>query len=121
MGYRSDIAIAIHKNIVAEDLINPIIPEALKKEQHLDYGESRYWFLSGWKWYEDYPEVAAIEAFFNYMDENVDPIKTEGTSFTYSPYGALRIGDDDDDVENWGDPSQYDIHLSRSIQSPFTG
>lgn len=121
MGYRSNIAIAIHKNIVAEDLINPIIPEALKKEQHLDYGESRYWFLSGWKWYEGYQEVAAIEAFFNYMDEIVDPIKTEGTSFTYSPYGALRIGEDRDDVQVWGDPDEYDIFLDRSINTPFPG
>ena len=42
MGYRSDIAIAVHKSIIARDLIDPIIPEVLKKEPFQDIGEARY-------------------------------------------------------------------------------
>ena len=121
MGYRSDIAIAIHKNIVARDLIDPIIPDALKNEPHQDNGDTRYWYLSGWKWCRGYLEVAAIEKFFDLLNEEGFQIFNQEHEYSIYPYGAIRIGEDDDDVENWGDPSHYDIHLSRSIQSPFTG
>jgi len=121
MGYRSDIAIAVHKNIFSLDLIHACIPEILKKEPHTQVGDAFYWFLSGWKWYEGYAEIQAIESFFNYMDAQVDPIKINNGDFTYSPYGALRIGADDDDVQSWGDPNEYQIYLQRSIDSPFTG
>lgn len=121
MGYRSDIAIAIHKNIVARDLIDPIIPDALKDEPYSDEEDTRYWYLSGWKWYQEYSDVTSIERFFDLLNEfELQSLNQEETHFI-APYGAIRIGEDDDDVETWGDPSYYGIYLSRSIQSPFTG
>lgn len=120
MGYRSDIAIAVHKKIIALDLINPIIPDVLKKEPHEDKGNTRYWYLSGWKFYDSYPEVQAIEEFFDALDD-MDQIEEPNSTYVMAPYGALRIGENDDDVESWGDPNEYQIFLSRSIDSPFTG
>lgn len=120
MEYRSDIAIAVHKKIIALDLINPIIPEVLKKEPYEDREDVRYWFLSRWKFYGSYPEVQAIQEFFAALDE-MDQVEAPNSTYTFAPYGALRIGENDDDVEYWGDPNEYRIFLSRSIDSPFTG
>lgn len=120
MGYRSDIAIAVHKKIIALDLINPIIPEVLKKEPYKDNMYTRYWFLSGWKFYDSYPEVRAIQEFFDALDE-MEQIELPNATYTFAPYGALRIGEDDDDVQIWGDPNEYQIYLNRSISSPFVG
>ena len=48
MGYRSDIAIAVHKTIIARDLIDPIIPDVLKKEPFQDIKEADTgYFLGG--------------------------------------------------------------------------
>lgn len=123
MSYRSDLVIAVHKQIITEDLINPIIPVALKNEPFCDTELARYWKLEGWKWYESYPEVQEIEAFFNRLDEHELPIRTSNVDptlqFEIGPYGALRIGEDHDDSQQWGDPGEYGVHLKRTIVSPF--
>jgi hypothetical protein len=120
MGYSSDIAIAVHKNVIALDLIDPIIPDALKNEPYQDKGDARYWYLSGWKWYQGYPEVASIEQFFDLLDEKADLIHLPAGN-VFESYGALRIGEDDNDVQTWGDPGSYDIYLKRGIDAPFIG
>lgn len=119
MGYRSEIAIAVHKNIIARDLIDPIIPKVLKEKPFRDIGEARYWFLYGWKFYDSYQEVQDIENFFNALDE--ESIQVPNSTLQYAVYGALRIGENDDDVQTWGDPLEYHIRLNRSISSPFVG
>ena len=119
MGYRSDIAIAVHKTIIARDLIDPIIPEVLRIESFQDIGEARYWLLSGWKFYDSYQEVQDIQNFFNTLDE--ESIQEPNSTYEYAVYGAIRIGESDDDVESWGDPNEYQICLNRSISTPFVG
>lgn len=119
MGYRSDIAIAVHKNIIARDLIYPIIPKVLKEEPYKDIGEARYWLLSGWKFYDSYQEIQDIHNFFDALDE--ESIQEPNSTYRYAVYGALRIGENDDDVQTWGDPFEYHIRLNRAISSPFVG
>lgn len=119
MGYRFDIAIAVHKSIIARDLIDPIIPEVLKEEPFQDIGEARHWLLCGWKFYDSYQEVQDIQNFFDALDE--ESIQEPNSTYQYAVYGALRIGEDDDDVQSWGDPQEYQIYLNRSISSPFVG
>ena len=116
MGYCSDITIAIHKNIVAMDLISPIIPKALKDEKHTDYENGRYWLIEQWKWYDNYPEIQEIEAFFKKLD-SMEAIETD-SAFNIEVYGALRVGEHEDDIQTWGAPHDYEIYLNRSIDSP---
>lgn len=124
MGYSSNLVIAIHKTLLAQDLIAPFIPDALKKEESTDIGDARYWALSGWKWYDRFPEVKAIEGCFNAMDAMENVPDGEPLEGGYQPskmvYGAIRVGEDSDDVQSWGDPSGYDIHLNRFIDSPVS-
>lgn len=125
MGYRSSICIAIHKSIVVQDLIAPIIPDCLKDEPWHDINNARYWKLDDWKWYDNYPDVQAIGAFFEALDE-IEEIKSnydtelnpELATITMSVYGALRIGEEDGDNQEWGTPYDYDIYINRSIDSP---
>jgi hypothetical protein len=104
MGYQSDIVIAIRKSIVAEDLISPCIPAVIKELNSASTDEAVYYFIEGWKWYTSYPEVQEIEAWFESMD--------------YEDFGAMRIGEDDNDTETWGSPYEFEIYLSRSISAP---
>ena len=119
MGYRSDIAIAVHKTIIARDLIDPIIPEVLRKEPFQDIGEARYWLFSGWKFYDSYQEVQDIQNFFDALDE--ESIQAPNSTYQYAVYGAIRIGVNEDDVQSWGDPNEYQIYLHRAIRAPFVG
>lgn len=104
MGYRSNIVIAVSAKILAEHLISPCIPEDLLEKEHVDIKGSRYWILEGWKWYDRYPEIREIEAFFDNLDD--------------SDFAAIRIGEDVDDIQTWGNPSDYGIYVHTSISYP---
>jgi hypothetical protein len=34
-------------------------------------------------------------------------------------FGAIRIGEDDNDVESWGCPWIFDMYVVREIEHPF--
>jgi hypothetical protein len=104
MGYRSDIVIAINKSILAQDLIAPCIPSVIKELNSASTDDATYYFIEGWKWYDSFPEVQEIEAWFDSMNSE--------------DFGAMRIGEDDTDTETWGCPYEFEIYLSRSINTP---
>jgi hypothetical protein len=106
MGYRSDLVIAVRKEIIAADLINPTIPAVVKELSWSSTDAARYYFIEGWKWYDSYPEVRDIEAWFDAM--------------ALEDFGAMRIGEDDNDTETWGSPYDFEIYLSRSIAAPVS-
>jgi hypothetical protein len=127
MGYTSRAVIAVHKTILAEDLINPIIPDALKEESPFvkvyDTDLARYWVIDSWKWYQDYPDIKAIEDFFEELSGR--PEVTRHFTECAKPYessimvfGAVRMGENDDDIEEWGEPFSYDIGSVRYISHP---
>jgi hypothetical protein len=117
MGYRSDIVIGIHKTILARHLIAPEIPKWVLEEKHTIHDDAVYYKLSGWKWYASYPEVAAIEAWFAELTAEMEDLPEEAeVKFLF---GALRIAEDDTDVQQWGDPYEFDISLNRSIDYPM--
>ena len=118
MGYRPDVVIALHIEIIAEDLIKPIIPKALKKLGYTLYGNAAYYFIDSWKWYSDFPDIAEIEAFFRILDERMPTLVGKET---LPWFGALRMGENDDDIETWGSPHDFDIYINRSITCPVCG
>ena len=106
MGYRSDLVIAITKEMLAQDLIEPFIPNVIKELSTSSTQNAIYYFIEGWKWYESYPEVQEIESWFDTMLDK--------------DFGAMRIGENDDDIQTWGNPYDFEIYLSRSISAPVS-
>ena len=109
MGYTSQVIIAIKKEVLARDLINPEIPKAIKD---LDGSVNEvlgcvFYEIQDWKWYQSFPEVQAIEDWFNHM-EDIDS----------SDFGAIRIGEDDGDQQTWGSPYDFDIYVNRYLEYP---
>lgn len=108
MGYTSQIVIAISKEVLARDLIDPHIPLFLKDmdSETDDRLNCVFWELQDWKWYESIYEVQQLEAWFQLMEDAKDN------------FGVLRIGESDGDTQNWGQPYDFDIYVCRHIDYP---
>lgn len=117
MGYRSDIVIGIHKTILARNLITSEIPKELIELGYSLHDDVAYFKIADWKWYPSYPEVAAIEAWFFALVDEQENLPADAEVSTL--FGALRIGENDDDVEKWGDPYEFDIGINKSIDFPM--
>lgn len=122
MGYRSDITIAITKELYVKCQLLQNIPAALTGEELVEKDGVCYWLLTGWKWYDSYPEVRAIEAWFEWCDDEVEnPSQPEG-SHSIPVFGALRLGERDGnrlDEETWGYPWEFDINVCSYISNPL--
>ena len=122
MGYRSSIVVALHKNIMARNLVTNELPDILKKVPYEQSDSAFYWKLEWYKWYSEYPEIAQIEAYFKKLDAEVTKLEEDGAyelDQKTSLYGAIRLAEEDaNDTEEWGYPEAFDIQLSSYIDSP---
>jgi hypothetical protein len=94
MGYRSQICIAITKEVISKDLFlqNPLLPEEFiedskrwDKDYHADYW---IWHADSIKWYPEYESVKETHAYLNSLKDK--------------DFHFLRIGEDCDDIEYEG-------------------
>ena len=111
MGYRSDVAIAIHNKAKALSVIKGNWPSILCEEDAEDvreYEEYAVFYYSNIKWYSSYSNVIEVEDFFDFLRE------VEADS-ARELYGFLRIGESCEDIESDGDTNEYELHLNRSI------
>lgn len=115
MGYRSDVRFAISKEQYLKCQLLDNIPSAIKELTPITCDNALYWEINSWKWYESYPEVQQIEEWFEWLDEE-NYLQQNGGS---AVFGGMRIGEDDNDTQYWGYPSDFDIYLSRSISVPY--
>ena len=121
MGYRSDVAIAIHKDLQGdfltflntEKLMTQIFGDMSDFDLDKDYQGEGHWLFTAdqIKWYVDwddiYPEIQMFAKFMDAMDEKYD----------YSAqYRFIRIGEENDDIERRGEWWESEIHVRRSIQ-----
>lgn len=104
MGYRSEVCIKFSEQ--AAD----VLTTACKMNKHLkelvesaDQGsiEDHFLYFEYSKWYDSYPEVEAIESILTELDEY--------------DYGFIRIGEEYEDVEERGEPWEYDLSVQRSL------
>ena len=108
MGYRSDIVIALKQEVITRNLLTNEIPKQVlenfnRKDENADNSSPvYYYYLNGFKWYTEYPEVLAVEDWFNSMD--------------YEEFGAMRLGEDYGDVEYWGNPTEFNIYFRQHIE-----
>lgn len=114
MGYRSDVTIGITKVLYLKAVLVNNIPKALEGINKLETEHNIYWQIHGWKWYDSYPEVMEILAWFEWCEEESYSDETYETHF-----GALRLGEDYGDSEEWGSPYDFDIYKDHHISSPF--
>ena len=123
MGYRSEVVLAVSKPMVPHFLtvlaqhesVRQLVHDADQLEENYDGGMLMYW--SGIKWYESYPEIAAIEKFVSDCESEC----VEGWADTSNPYTEyehfrfVRIGEETDDIEEKGGFGDGEIHISRSV------
>ena len=113
MGYRSEVVLAVNKEIMPEFLAHLATNAEAKTlvfsdHCHLDQdycGEGH--LLVNWtsiKWYEGHPDVDVIEKFTCEMDQDID----RGELFRF-----VRVGEDYEDIEQRG--YGFDIFVNRSI------
>ena len=117
MGYRSDIAIAIHKDVIGEFLTflktTQVMHEIFGKGGFAldkDFKGKGHWLFTDddIKWYadspENYPDVDVFEKFFALMDEEHEDM-----------YRFVRVGEQHDDIETRGDWYDSDLWVKREI------
>ena len=113
MGYRSEVVLAVNKEIMPEFLAylatneearNLVYSHADHLDQDYEQGGHLLVSWSGIKWYESYPEIAVIEKFTCELDADTD--KSEMFRF-------IRVGEDYEDIEQRG--YGFDIHVNRAI------
>ena len=117
MGYRSDVAIAIHKDLQGEfltflnttELMAEIFGDMSDFNLNKDYQGDGHWLftVSSIKWYSSYKDIEMFEKFFNAMDEDDDH---------QEKYRFIRIGEESEDIERRGDWHDSEIYVSREIQ-----
>ena len=113
MGYRSEVVLAVNKEIMPEFLAHLATNDEAKNlvfseycELNQDY-EGEGHLLVSWtniKWYEGYPDVDVIEKFTCEMDED-----TENSEM----FRFIRVGEEYEDIEVRG--YGFDIFVNRSI------
>jgi hypothetical protein len=120
MGYRSEIAIAIHKEVIGEFLTflktTKVMHEIFGEHGFTldkDFQGKGHWLFteSQIKWYadyaDDYPEVDAFEKFFDFMDED---------DKTQDKYRFVRIGEEHDDLELRGYWYESELYVKTTIE-----
>lgn len=105
MGYRSQVALGLCKE--ADQLLKAnaeMIPELaeLIKDSESDAPERYFW--SSIKWYDSYKEIDAMNRFLEFLE-----------CHDYQ-FGFIRLGEQEDDIERMGYPSEYDMWVNRCIE-----
>ena len=120
MGYRSEVAIAIHKDLQGEfltflnteELMAQIFGDMSDFNLDKDYQGEGHWLFTcnSVKWYtnfDDYKDIQMFEDFMNAMDEKDDH---------QEKYRFLRIGEEIEDIEYRGDWWESELFVRREIQ-----
>ena len=55
-----------------------------------------------WLWYDGYEDVAAFEAMLDQIG--------------WEEYGLIRLGEDAEDIDHQGSPTDFDMYVNRSIE-----
>jgi len=120
MGYRSDVAIAIHKDLQGdfltflntEELMAQIFGDMSDFHLDKDYQGEGHWLFTAnsIKWYTTWDDYADIQMFEKFMDAMDEKFKHD------TQYRFIRIGEELEDIEYRGDWCESEIHVHRSIQ-----
>ena len=127
MGYRSDVVLAVHKQVMGKFLQLIGQHEEMKAmcfsyadEVRENYnGEGNFLFRwSGIKWYDSFPEVDAVNEFMQWChdneieDKNFPEEQATGSEF----FRFIRVGEDQDDIVQDGYCEDFQIYTCTSIE-----
>ena len=127
MGYRSEVVLAVHKQVMGKFLQLIGQHEEMKAmcfshsdEVRENYnGDGNFLFRwSGIKWYEGYEGVDAVNEFMQWChdneieDKNFPEEQATGSEF----FKFLRVGEDQDDIVNDGYCEDFQIYTHTSIE-----
>ena len=120
MGYRSDVAIAIHKDLQGdfltflntEKLMHKIFGNMSDFDLDKDYQGEGHWLFTAddIKWYTTWAEFADIQMFEKFMDAMEEDVEKR------EKFRFIRIGEEIEDIEYRGDWHASDIYVKREIQ-----
>ena len=120
MGYRSDVAIAIHKDLhgefltflKTEKLMSEIFGDMSDFQLDKDYLGEGHWLFTcnSVKWYTNFDDYKDIQMFENFMDAMEEVVEKR------EKYRFVRIGEEIEDIEYRGDWWESEIHVKREIQ-----
>jgi len=127
MGYRSEVVLAVHKQVMGKflQLIGQHDEMKAMCFSHSDEvrenynGDGNFLFRwSGIKWYEGYEGVDAVNEFMQWChdneieDKNFPEEQATGSEF----FKFLRVGEDQDDIVNDGYCEDFQIYTHTSIE-----
>lgn len=116
MGYYSTAVVVMTKELYVKCQLLQNIPEVMKDHPPKEHDTNIYWKLPHWKWYDGYPQIMELRAWFGWLeDESENPIGPEQGAI----FGALRLGENNDDEESWGEPGHFDVYTNTFISDPF--
>jgi hypothetical protein len=108
MGYRSDVVIAIKKEVKAKlILLNTKLPELLTdhaEENTVEADGIIYYEMCGLKWYESFPDVIEVVEFLDTLSQE--------------DYHFIRTGEETPDVEAYGDLDSQ-LYVETYISKPY--
>ena len=120
MGYRSDVAIAIHKDLQGEfltflnteELMAQIFGDMSDFQLDKDYQGEGHWLFTAnsIKWYATFDDYADIQMFEKFMDAMEEVIEKR------EKYRFVRIGEELEDIEYRGGWYEADIYVKREIE-----
>ena len=114
MGYRSEVGFACDP--IVKEIIETVsewnsdLRQLLDDADDLTNDEYGRWRWDWVKWYDSYPEINTMERIMQ-LAENA-----EAQGLSYDSYGFIRVGEDYEDVEMKGAPSEFDLYLNRSVE-----
>ena len=134
MGYRSEVVLAISKEMIPhfmltmakEPAVRGLVFEDTDKLDQ-DYDGDGGWLMnwSGIKWYDTFPEVAAIQTFVDDCDaacletwqtEHGGPDQSKPHDMNeYEHFRFVRLGEENEDVEDKGEFCYEDICFVREL------
>lgn len=119
MGYTSTVKFAVRKDVYLKCQLLQNLPPPLSELTATPHEEVLYWEIESWKWYQRYPEIQAMERWFDWLaNEEENPPMKDQHGYDRAAFGGIRVGEDFNDVQVWGSPGDFDIYVNTIIESP---
>lgn len=117
-----ELGIAVHKEAYTKYMLSNEIPALLKLVPGKSFEDALYWRFSDIEWTAAKKDLVE---FFNKLNrENqvsiyvTQPGQVKVPLYSKGCYGALRMGDESEDIESFGCPEDYSLKLVREIVLP---
>lgn len=105
MGYRSQVALGLCEE--ADQLLKAnaeMIPELAELIKDNESNAPERYFWSSIKWYDSFKEIDVMNRFLEFLE------------YHDYQFGFIRLGEEEEDIQRMGYPSEYDMWVNRCIE-----